>query len=626
VLRRTSCLAKSLNAPWIALHIETPRSSAAADSARIARDLALAGDLGAEVITTMGGDFVDLLLQIASQRNVTQIVIGDSPLSHRGIFQYDPAFDRLLSEAEDANMHLVRVRQGMTAKPLRLLEVFRESAWPQYLVAAGLVSVITLVAWWLGPRIGGPHAAALIFLLAVVVLGSFVGRGPTLVAATMSALLWDYFILSPVYAFRITHLEDALLLGMYFVVALLMGQLTTRIRSQEAAERLRKERASALYLLTRELTEAGNLDQIVQVAMRQMGQIFDAETTVLLSNLTEASLSPHPASAFKLSGDDERAAAWAIKQGRRAGKFSENLPLADAMYVPLAGSEGIVGVIGVRFSQKTPPTIHQLKLLEASSQQIAFALDRQRVREISEKARMLAESERLGKTLLNSMSHEIRTPIAVLKSAASNLAQIKHIDSPDNRLAISAAIQDATDRLDRLVGNVLDITRLESGHVKPRFNECDVSDLIYLAISETEQDLLQHKVKVEIAAGLPIVRMDFVLMQQALSNLLSNAAFHTPPGTEVLVTARVEKEFLLLEVADRGPGILPESLERIFEKFYRGQNAPTGGTGLGLSLVKGFVDAQGGRVQARNRVGGGALFTIFLPSVNNPTLIAQADL
>jgi two-component system sensor histidine kinase KdpD len=404
------------------------------------------------------------------------------------------------------------------------------------------------------------------------------------------------------------------LLGMYFMVALILGQLTTRNRAQQNAERLREERATALYLLSHELNEVTSLDHILQRAARQMEQTFRAQIAILLRDSPERLLDRlHPASTCEPGAEDRRAAAWTFLHGQRAGKFTANLPNAEALFVPLTTSEGRVGVIGLRFSQASAPTIHQLNLLDAFSQQIAFALDRHHLREVSERARLLAESERLSKTLLDSMSHEMRTPIAVIKSAVSNLAQLKDPGLPGPRSAIVTAIQEATERLNRLVGNVLEITRLESGHVKPRFSECDVSDLIHLALAEVERELAQHEVTVRLAPDLPIAPLDFVLMQQALTNLLSNAAVHTRPGTAVEVAARVENDRLVIEVADHGPGIRPEALNRIFEKFYREPGAPTGGTGLGLSLVKGLVEAQGGRVTAKNRAGGGAVFTIQLP-------------
>jgi two-component system sensor histidine kinase KdpD len=211
------------------------------------------------------------------------------------------------------------------------------------------------------------------------------------------------------------------------------------------------------------------------------------------------------------------------------------------------------------------------------------------------------------------MSHEMRTPLAAIQSATGNLAALGQSNLSDLQLEMLAEIREAADRLDRLVGNVLEATHLESGTVKPKMNDCDVSDLVYLTVSETEKEMARHKVTVRIDSALPLVPMDFVLTQQALSNLLSNAARHTPPGTAVEVAASVENDVLRLVVADHGPGISPAVLPRIFDKFYRAPNAATGGTGLGLSLVKGFVEAQGGHVTADNGANGGMIFTIRLP-------------
>ena len=280
--------------------------------------------------------------------------------------------------------------------------------------------------------------------------------------------------------------------------------------------------------------------------------------------------------------------------------------------------------MAMRLNQSSPPTIHQRNLLEAFTGQMALALDRQRLQEASEKSKVLAESERLGKTLLNSISHEIRTPIAAITTAVSGLAEAKAA-TPEFQRAMVAEIQEATGRLNRLVGNLLDMTRLESGHVKPKVDWCDVSDLIHVTLKATGKELAHHQVAVEIAPELPLVRMDFVLMQQTLANLLLNAAVHTPPGTAVQVSARVEEDALIFTVADRGPGLPPESISRIFDKFYRAPTAPAGGTGLGLSIAKGFVEAQGGQIKAENRPGGGAAFIIRLPLDETPLVSTEEN-
>jgi len=496
--------------------------------------------------------------------------------------------------------------------------------WPEYLVAVAVVAFITLATFPFAAYVGGSHGAALILLLGVVVVGYFLRRGPTLLAAALSALVWDFFLLPPVYAFRISNVGDALLLGMYFTVAIIIGQLTTRIRAQQEIERLRQERATALYLLTLELSEDVGLERILHRAARQMERAFGARVSVLIAD-SNGALRPLPGENQSpvLALDEYAAAAWVLKKNQRAGRFTLNHPNAEALYAPLVTSSGSIGVVGLRLAQSFPPTSHQLSLLDAFLQQITLALDRNQLRQISETARLLAESERLSKTLLDSVSHEIQTPIAVIQSAVSNLAHVDPTEPWESHQAIVSALEHATARLNRLVGNVLEMTRLESGHVKPRLNECDVRDLLHTALSHTEKELAGRPVEVEIPPELPIIPMDFVLMEQALANLLVNAAGHTPSGTAVRLAARVENDFLIIQVADRGPGIPPESLSRVFEKFYRGPSAPTGGSGLGLSLVKGFVEAQGGQVTAGNRPEGGAVFTIRMPLANIPPVVVE---
>jgi len=255
-----------------------------------------------------------------------------------------------------------------------------------------------------------------------------------------------------------------------------------------------------------------------------------------------------------------------------------------------------------------------------------LVIDRQRLRDAEQRAKMVEESERLSKTLLNSISHEIRTPISVITSAAGTLNAARDPSLTKVPWAMVDEIQEASRRLNRLVGNLLNMTRLETGHVKPKLDWCDVSDLIHVTLKELERDLAQHKVTAEIARNLPLARMDFVLMQQALTNLLLNAALHTPPGTAVWVRASGPNDILTLSVEDNGQGLPPDALPLIFEKFYRAPSAPAGGTGLGLAIVKGFVEAQGGRVQAANRPGGGAAFTIFLPITKPPPISGEATL
>lgn len=490
------------------------------------------------------------------------------------------------------------------------------STLKQYAVAVLVVCSATAGGFLFNPVLG-PHSTAFIFLLVVVALALFVGRGPTLLAAALTAVAWDYFFLPPVFAFRITHVEDALLLAMYFIVAVVLGQLTSRIRRQEALERQRKENATALFVLTRDLTESKDVDEMLENAANHLKEAFHAKAAVLLPDRNQRlKRYPYPSGAFTLDDRDRQVAANVFDTRKPAGQFTENMPNLEAMFIPLATNHQALGVMGLKFADPHGPTPSQRELLNQFVEQIAMGVARLRLREVSESSKLLRESERLSKTLLNSVSHEIRTPIAGIKSAVSHLTD-GHEQISSSQKEMLGEIQEATERLDRVVGNVLEITRLESGRLKPKIDLCDVRDLIQVAIKETKRELAAHKVNVRTSADLPLVQLDFVLTQQALHNLLSNAAFHTPPGTSVDIDARVDAGSLILKVADNGPGIAPESIARIFDKFYRAPTAAAGGIGLGLSVTEGLIGAQGGKITVENRPEGGALFTIHLPLNRN---------
>lgn len=488
------------------------------------------------------------------------------------------------------------------------------SSWPQYFTVVAVVVGITLPAMLFRPVLG-PRVVALVFLLGVVLLGLVVGRGPILLAALLSAICWDFFLVDPLTQLRIRNPEDAMMFGVYLVVALVLGQLTSHIRIKEQIEREREERATSLYSLTRELAGAQGLNELLDKTACQFERLFQARLAFLLPDGSGRNHpQSHPASTYDPAGPEQPAATWVLEQGQPAGKFTKHFPLIETLFLPLSTGEACLGVLGVSFDPSVRDlTLRQRHLLQAFSQQIALALDRQKLREEAEKSKLLAESERLSKALLNSMSHEIRTPLAAISGGLENLIELDGPKLSAEQQAMVAEVQQAAHRLNRLVGQVLDITRVESGTLQPKLAWCDVRDLVQVAVRETRNELSRHKLEVDLAPNLPLVVLDFVLVQQALKNLLSNAAFHTPPGTAVQISARACKGTLLLAVADRGPGIAAESLSHIFNKFYRAPGAPTGGTGLGLSVVKGFMEAHGGEVKAENRFGGGALFTIRLP-------------
>jgi two-component system sensor histidine kinase KdpD len=612
LVRWTHRLARALNCWWCAVYVETSSVLNDEEQLQLSHAFSLARTLGAEVITTTDTDIVQGLLLTALQRGVTQIIIGKSgAAAYRRLFRNGRWLERLLNESGELDIHVVRFKEDSPAKPSSKRIPGTGSTLREYLLAVAMILAVTWVGQY-AETVVGFHAVAWIYLTVVVAMAAFVGRGATLLAAGLSALLWNFFFEPPVYSFNISATEDQILFVMYLVIAVTLGQMVARIRAQEKTEREHQERATALQVLTRELTEAESLDDMLKRAAQQTAGVFKAEIALWLAS-SSGPLSLHPASAFNVSAGEYDTAVWAFEHGQPAGKFTATSPSSPTLFMPLATHGDTAGVMGLRWSQQRAPTIHQRNLLDAFCQQIAVVLQRHWMQEIEEKSKLLAESERLSKTLLNLISHEIRTPLSVIQGATFNMVELGHAPLSDLQKSMVTEIQEASERLNRLVGKVLDMTQLESGHIKPKFAPSEVGELVLMAEGETRKELAHHKLIIEVAPDLPLVNMDFELMLDALTNLLSNAAFHTPAGTEVRLSAKTEEGAMLLILADRGPGIPPESLPHLFEKFYRAPNARTGGTGLGLSLVKGFVEAHGGQVKAENRDGGGTAFTIRLP-------------
>jgi two-component system, OmpR family, sensor histidine kinase KdpD len=609
LIRWTRRMADGLRCRWLAVHVESSRPLAAAAQAQLERNLATAREMGAEVLTTTDDDLARGLLRIARQQNATQVIVGKPAGSTwwewlRGT----RLLWRLARESGDIDLQVVRAEKNGRPGPRRFGLPMASSSADQYLFAAGAIGFTTLVNLGL-MSLTGPRVPGLVFLLAVVLVALRVGRGPVWLAGAMSALLWNLLFLPPRFTFAIQKLEDAMLFGLYFVVAIVLGQLVARIRAQEEAERRREERAVSLYEFTRDLAEATSRDEVVWQLVAQVNRVFRVPVAVVLA--LDNRLAPHPDSTLSLSEKELGVAGWSFRQRKAAGRFTDNLPGAEAFHLPLATDRKAFAVLSVKLTDKQL-TLAQRDLLETFARQAALILDRVELRNAAEQARLLAESEKFSRTLLNSISHELRTPLAASSSAASALAAGDNA-SPEQRRALLDEILEANGRLNRVVGNLLDVARLEAGKIRPNLDWHDARDLLQTTLRELRRELAGNSVTAKQPDKPLLVRVDFSLLQHALGNLLLNAVAHTPLGTPIDAKVELLEGELCLSVGDCGPGIPPQWLPRIFDKFFRAPGEPAGGSGLGLTIVKGFVEAQGGSVTAENRPGGGALFKIRLP-------------
>jgi two-component system, OmpR family, sensor histidine kinase KdpD len=610
LIRWTRRMADELRCPWLAVHVEGSRPLSEPAQARLSKNLDTARELGAEVITTTDEDLARGLLRVAAERNVTQIILGKPAGS--GFLNWlrsGHLVRRLMQESGDIDLHVIKAEKALDRPEKRRWQPVVASTLKQYGVAAGAIAGTGLLNLALMLLVG-PRVPGLLFLLAVVVLALFVGRGPVLLAGAVSALVWNFFFLPPRFTFVISSPADAILFISYFVVALVLGQLVARIRAQSEAERRREERSTALYELTRELAEAASRDEVVWQLVGRLNHVFRAPAAI--SFAVGDKLWTHPDGTLTLTEKELSVSDWAFRHRKAAGRFTDNLAGAGALHLPLVTERQAFGVVAVALPDQAL-SLAQRDLLETFARQAALVLDRIELRTAAEQTRLVSESERLSRVLLNSISHELRTPLAASTSAATALIEAKGVPLDEHRRSLVGEIQEANARLNRIVGNLLDVARLESGKIVPRMDWYDTRDLVQTTLRELERELATHQVDLEIPPEPLLTRLDFSLAQHALANLLVNAATHTSTGTPIEVQVRLAEDGVVVSVADHGPGIPPDLLPRIFDKFSRAPDAPTGGSGLGLTIAKGFIEAQGGSITAANRPGGGAVFLINLP-------------
>lgn len=626
LIRWTRRMAYNLEAPWIAVNVELPQPLSDANKDRLARNMALAAELGAEVVTTIGSSVIDGLMRVAQQRNVTQIVVGKPAHSRvQDFLRGGSIVNRLIERSGDIDVYIVTGDEPESSAPRGLIPtVERHSSLRLYALALGIVALVTGISLLLQPFVGY-QAIGLIELFAVLMIAAYVGRGPAILAAAASAISWDVLFIPPLGTLTISRLEDFIVLGMYFVIALFAGNLTARIRQQEQQARRHAERTMALYTLARHTSTAVNMDDVLRGAVDEIQQVFNAEVAVFLSmNDDMLALEPHSCSQLRITEKDFSIAKWAFETGKPAGRFTDTLPQSTVTFMPLLTPTRPVGVLGIKARSDTRLSRDEETLLYTFTRQIALVIERELLDEAAERAAMLQASEQFAASLLNSISHEFRTPIAAIAGASSSLNNPNMSD--ESKRALLEDIEDAADRLNWLVGNLLDMTRIESGRVQPKLEWCDVSDLIGSAVRFIGKRLQGRPLTITIAPDVPLIELDFGLMEQVIVNLLHNAIRYTADGTPIEISAVVESGTLALRVTDHGGGIAREDVDKVFDKFYRSAHVASGGTGLGLSIAKGFVEAHHGTIGVTNRAGGGAEFTICLPITTPPPPVQESTL
>jgi two-component system sensor histidine kinase KdpD len=488
-----------------------------------------------------------------------------------------------------------------------------------YVSSAAVTALSTFVASFMF----GHFALAdliMVYLLGVVLVSTRFGLRASIAAAAMSVLAFDFFFVPPYLTFAVADTSHVITFGVMFVVAVVIGGLSDRLRQQREAATLREHRTSALYALSRELGSPRDRDDLCRVAAQHFAQAFHCNVAIFLAQidgkLGEPWRGPH---AFEPSPREENVARWVWSHHRTAGRGTDTSSDADAFYLPLAGSREFVGVLGALPSDASSLFDEdQENLLETFARLTASALERAMLADQAQRAELAMEAERLRSNLLSSVSHDLRTPLSPIEGAATTILQTKDRLTEEARSELTRAIVDEARRLGRLVRNLLDMTRLESGEIRLQRQPEAIEEIIGATLTRLEKQLSGRPIRTKVPDDLPLVSLDIVSIGQVLTNLLENAIRYTPDGTPIDVSARTEDDSVVVEVADSGPG-LPEGAEQqVFEKFFRGdRQAKDGSVGLGLTICRSIVAAHGGRIWAENRPTGGTLFGFSLPLRGN---------
>jgi two-component system sensor histidine kinase KdpD len=624
-LVRSACrMSSSLRAPWIASYVETPAALRMSDASRqrLAENLRLAERLGAEVVTLKGDSAAEETVGYARRRNVTKIVVGKPTHSrYRDLFRTS-FLEEIVRSSGDIDVHVISgEEEAPTSSSAAPSSERKTGGRPFPFIASTAMVVVATVASWLLFGRRQLADAVMVYLLGIVLVSMRFGYVPSVLSTVLSVMMLDFFFVSPSFSFSVSDFQHAVMFAVMFVVAIVVSNLTQRVRKQADAARYREQRTATLYSMSRELAATRAVRNLAAVALAHVKQVFEARVALMLDR-GHGYLEDFAAgdSTFTLEQKDKDVLDWVWSHGKPAGLGTDTLPAARARYLPLQGARGAIGVLGVLPSdpQRFGDT-EQRALLDVFGSQIASALERARVAEQAQQAHLQTETDKLRSSLLSAVSRDLRVPLTVIKGAASALVQSGSTLGAAARHDLAEAIEEEADRLNRLVRNLQDMTRLTTGEPQITKEWQPIEGIVGAAVERLERELHGKNVVTRLPPEGALVPIDGLLVEQLLVHLLENSARYAPAGTAIEISAHQAEGDLVLEVADRGPGISDDSTEQVFEKFYRlPRERNGGGAGLGLAISRAIVEAHGGRIWAQNRDGGGASFRFTLPLAGPP--------
>jgi two-component system sensor histidine kinase KdpD len=627
VIRAAKRVAERRGAPWVAVYVETHRhlSLSEEDKTRIEHALRLAEQLGGEAVTLQGEDVAGEILAYAREHNVTQLVVGRP--RRRGLWMRwtRSVSDRVVARFVKYDVLLVSGDEAEQPEPTIQTRAAPEKInWLAYVVAsigvAAAIGLGFLINIWL--PIGNISVG---FLIAVMLVAMKFGRGPAIYASVASFLSFNFFFGEPRFSFIITDTRFVLTIFLFLAAAIVVSDLASRVQAQIDATKLSARRTGNLYEFSRKIAAAATRDDVLWAVVHHVAATIHGKSLVMQPVDGRLQIAAGYPPEDQVNEKEAAAADWAWANGRPAGRGSTTLPTADWLFLPLKTARGPVGILGIQMEGQDFVGPEESRLLEALADQAAVAIERTNLVADVEAARVASETERLRSALLSSLSHDLRTPLVSILGASTSLINYQENLSPFDRIELAHTIQEEAERLNRFVQNLLDMTRLGSGALRPNSDWADLNDIVRAAIERAAKLLKKRQVRVDIDPQLPLLFVDSVLLEQVFFNLLDNACKFSPPGSAVTVWARAKERQVLIEVCDQGEGIPEADRERVFDSFYRVSAADkqTAGTGLGLSICRGIIEAHDGTIKAEPGLNGaGTCIVLALPRKEPPPVEA----
>ena len=625
LIRATRRLAFNLEAPWIALHVETGLTLSDEDQKQLQKNLDLARELRAEVINTTDVDVASAIRRVARQKNVTQVVVGKPTRRwFRDLLEGGHLLDRLVKDGSDVDVHVIRQDSNRFQKPSIKdeLSLYKSgTGWMKYYEIIWFFVVVTLAGAAFEPFIGY-RAVGFLFLLAVVITSLWGSLAAVLFSASLSSLIWNLGFIPPRFTFMIQQPDDVILCISYFIVALITGFLTNRIRIREKLIREREEKTNLMNQVLKDISQSQNKAEFIDKVCQRVSQFFSGTATVVLKSKVGDLAFDQLTDPQKLDQKEQAVALWSFQNQKNAGWSTETLNQARSLYVPLRGVSESVGIFIYKPHRKSHRlSVDQAELLFAITTQLGISIERHFLSRRLQEAQRLKDSEILHQTLLNSISHEMRTPLTAIMGATSAITQMS--DQDQQLKMISENLNEASDRLNRVIENLLDMSRLQSGVLGLKLEWHDLSDLVGVVLKKLDRNLKNNQVHIQIDEEIQLLEIDFRLFEHALSNLILNSTQYAGNEGTINITARINQSQIQIVVEDHGKGIPQQYRSQLFEKFYRVPGSPTGGTGLGLSIVKAIVELHKGTIRYEPRDPSGSRFVIDLPLQEGPQMKMQ---